>query len=219
MENKKPAREVALQQYDINAPEKMVAMSKVLKEYVVKNKLYSNIKGKNYVHVEGWQFAGGLMGLFSKVSEVENLSSSSEYKWKATAEIINTKTNVVMATGFALCSSKEGSKKSFDEYAILSMAQTRAIGKGYRNLVGWVMKLAGYEGTPSEEMHKVGEIPREPQESSGEEKQEHPIEDHVCQTLAKGGCGRDITAAEAAYSKKLYGRELCREHQKSAKRK
>jgi len=37
------------------------------------------------------------------------------------------------------------------------MAQTRAIGKAYRNVIGWVIKLAGYEGTPSEEMVKVGE--------------------------------------------------------------
>ena len=38
------------------------------------------------------------------------------------------------------------------------------------------------------------------------------IEDHVCQYLGKGGCGRDLTKQEAAYSKRLYGRELCREH-------
>ena len=39
-----------------------------------------------------------------------------------------------------------------DEYAILSMAQTRAIGKAFRNLIGWVIKMAGYESTPAEEM-------------------------------------------------------------------
>ena len=63
----------------------------------------------------------------------------------------------VVARGFALCSNKEAIKKSFDEYAVLSMAQTRAIGKAYRNLIGWVMKLSGYEGTPSEEVMGVGE--------------------------------------------------------------
>ena len=35
------------------------------------------------------------------------------------------------------------------------MAQTRAIGKAYRNIIGWVMKMAGYEGTPGEEMKAV----------------------------------------------------------------
>lgn len=37
------------------------------------------------------------------------------------------------------------------------------------------------------------------------------FEDHVC--VAKG-CGRDLTVEEAKYSKKMYGKELCREHQK-----
>lgn len=205
-----------LEHYDIEAPDRMAKMAEVLKRHVVGHKLYTNIRGKNYAHVEGWQFAGGLMGLFPLVAGVENLSGGSEIKWKATVEITN-KEGRVMSRGFAVCSSKEASKKSFDEYAILSMAQTRAVGKAYRNLVGWVMKLAGYEGTPSEEMHKVGETPKDPQQESGEVPQEH-FEDHVCQTLARGGCGKDLTIAEAAYSKRLYGRELCREHQKGAPR-
>lgn len=38
------------------------------------------------------------------------------------------------------------------------------------------------------------------------------FEDHVCQTLARGGCGRDLTKSEAEYSKRMYGRELCKDH-------
>lgn len=38
------------------------------------------------------------------------------------------------------------------------------------------------------------------------------FEDHICQSNVKGGCGRDLTKAEAAYSKRLYGRELCKDH-------
>jgi hypothetical protein len=50
-------------------------------------------------------------------------------------------------------------EKGFDEYAILSMAQTRAIGKTYRNVIGFVMKTAGYEARPAEEMTRGGEAP------------------------------------------------------------
>jgi hypothetical protein len=195
----------------------MAQMGVVLKDHIIKHKLYTNIKGKNYAHVEGWTFAGGLMGLFPVVKEVINLSGGTETKWEAVVEIVG-KDGRVMSRGFAVCSSKESSKRGFDEYAIMSMAQTRAIGKAYRNLVGWVMKLAGYEGTPSEEMRKVDETPKDPQQESGETPQEH-FEDHVCQTLAKGGCGKDLTIAEASYSMNMFGRELCREHQKGAKRK
>lgn len=39
-----------------------------------------------------------------------------------------------------------------------------------------------------------------------------PFEDHVCQSNVKGGCGADITKAEAEYTKRVYGRELCKNH-------
>jgi hypothetical protein len=32
------------------------------------------------------------------------------------------------------------------------MAQTRAIGKAYRNILAWIIRAAGYEPTPAEEM-------------------------------------------------------------------
>lgn len=149
---------LVIKQYNIAKPEEMQVMARVLKEYIVKNNLYVNIVGKNYVEVEGWQFAGGLMGLFPRVVKVENVSKGDEYKWLAQVEIINNTNDRVVATGFAVCSNKEGKKKSFDEYAVLSMAQTRAIGKAYRNLIGWVMKLAGYEPTPAEDMPKTGAV-------------------------------------------------------------
>lgn len=194
--------------YNISKIKDMTAMSNILKTYVVKNKLYTNIKGKNYAHVEGWQFAGGMMGLFPKVVKVENLSSGNEIKWKAEVEIINAKTGQVATSGFALCSSKEGNKKNFDEYAILSMAQTRAIGKAYRNLVGWVMKLAGYEATPSEEMHKVGQEPvsQEVKEPVVGEQKGISCQYPKCQN-------KIISAAAVEYSKKRFNKVICKEHQ------
>ena len=154
MEAKK-SNQVAIRHYDIGSTAQMQKMSSVLKEYIVKNNLFSNIVGKNYVHVEGWQFAGGLLGTYPKVVKITDLSKDNEVKWLAEVNILRMKDDKVLGVGFALCSNKEAKKKSFDEYAVLSMAQTRAIGKAYRNLLGWVMKLAGYEGTPSEEMKGV----------------------------------------------------------------
>jgi len=140
--------------YEIDKPLQMVKMANLLKDHIVKNNLYANIAGKNYVMVEGWQFAGGLMGLFPRIVKVESLGTN---KWMAQAEIVAVKTKEVMASGYAICSKEESKKKTFDEYAILSMAQTRAIGKAYRNLIGWVIKMTGYESTPAEEMKKGNE--------------------------------------------------------------
>jgi hypothetical protein len=193
--------------YDVNKPERMKAMSVVLKKHIVSNKLFTPIRQKNYVHVEGWQFAGGLMGLYPRVVKVENVSTGQDIKWLAEVEIVNIKTNDVVSRGFAICSKKESKKSSFDEYAILSMAQTRAIGKAYRNLIGWVMKLAGYETTPSEEMTKVGQDP-EPVKTKA------PIIEAECHS-----CGNPMTKAEATYSKKIFKKQLCRDCQKTAKEK
>lgn len=135
--------------YELDKPMQMQKMALILKQHIIKNNLYTPIMGKNYVQVEGWQFAGGMMGLFPRVVEVQNIAPG---KWQAHVEIINAKNDKVMGSGFAICSKDEMKKKSFDDYAILSMAQTRAIGKAYRNLIGWVMKLTGYESTPAEEM-------------------------------------------------------------------
>lgn len=200
-------KELELKQYSIDKPAEVAKMATVLKNHVVKHKLYSNIKGRNYAHVEGWQFAGFLLGTYPKVESVVNLSNEKEIKWQANVNIYQG--DKIIGSGIAVCSSKEAIKKGFDEYAILSMAQTRAIGKAYRNIIGWVMKLAGYESTPREEMGKVGE--KEPIDNSPVENGEKILE---CQN-----CAAVITEQEAGFSKKIYKKQLCRGCQSELKRK
>ena len=145
--------------YDLAKPAEAVEMAVVLKDLVLKQRLSANIKGKNYAMVEAWQLAGFLTGTSVMVEEPKNLSNEKEIKYSATAKIYQG--DKVVGVGYALCSSKEMIKKGFEEYAILSMAQTRAIGKAYRNKIGWIMKLAGYEPTPHEEVQKMGTIQTE----------------------------------------------------------
>lgn len=145
--------------YNLAAPSQVAKMAKMLQVHIERNKLSSNIAGKNYTMVEGWQFAGGLLGYIPKITKVEDISKGTEKIWRADAEIIRMKDGMIMGTGSAICSKSEGKKSSFDEYAICSMAQTRAIGKAYRNCIGWVMKMAGYESTPGEEMMKANQEP------------------------------------------------------------
>lgn len=145
-------KEITIKNYEISKASDMVDMAKTLKSHIVKYKLYTNIKGKAYAHVEGWQFAGGMLGVFAKIEKVERLSTDKEIKWLAEAKTYRVSTGEIVGGGFALCSNKEENKGSNDEYAILSMAQTRAVGKAFRNSLSWVMKLSGYEGTPAEEM-------------------------------------------------------------------
>ncbi len=203
--------------FELGSPSQMVEMAKVLKKHIVSQGLYTPIVGKNYAHVEGWQFAGGLMGLYPRVVLVESLSNGTEIKWKAEVEIVNVKTNDVVSRGFAICSTKEGKKKSFDEYAILSMAQTRAIGKAYRNLIGWVMKLAGYEATPSDEMFKMGETPTQPVQPTSPLKTTGAHREGTGMECSR--CAAMISKQEHDYSKKIYNKPLCRNCQKEGRKK
>lgn len=141
-------------QVELTSPNKIAEFANELKDLIVENKLYANIREKNYVNVEGWQIAGAFMGIFPIVEAVENLSDEGAYKYRAEVSLYDNEGRKV-GSGVAICTNKEQGKGSFDEYAVASMAQTRAVGKAFRMKIGWILKIAGYEPTPSEEMDVV----------------------------------------------------------------
>jgi hypothetical protein len=71
--------------------------------------------------------------------------------WEATVDLCD-RTGRVVGAGSAECLESEKTWKGRDDYARKSMAQTRAIGKAYRNTFGFIAKAAGFEATPAEEM-------------------------------------------------------------------
>lgn len=154
----------------LSEPQQALSFATDLKNFITEKKLSTNIAGKDYINVEGWQFAGMMMGLYPVVVELENLSRSEQittggksflskiYKFKATVELRDVRDNSVKGVGIAFCSNEEPMKRSFQEYAVASMAQTRAVGKAYRNLLGFLVKAAGFESTPSEEMQELENI-------------------------------------------------------------
>lgn len=153
-ENSKPKKDLVVQDQptDITNPTAVTALATTLAKLIIEKGLFTPIHGKNYVNVEGWQLAGEMTGIFPRMKSVESLGLGNEIKYRAEVELFDIKTGENRGYGVALCSNKEYSKKSFDEYAIMSMAQTRAVGKAYRLTLGWLLKLAGYEATPAEEM-------------------------------------------------------------------
>jgi hypothetical protein len=163
--------------FDLINSDSMLNLSKDLAKLIKEKGLSSNIQGKQFVNVEGWQFAGASLGLMPIITETTDLTRRGtepgqvEIKYMAKCEVRNINTGQLVATGVAICSNFEHSKKRFDEYAILSMAQTRAIGKAYRNLLAWLMKAAGFEATPAEEMDFATtevklKVPSEPENHS-----------------------------------------------------
>jgi len=93
------------------------------------------------------------------VEHVINLSNEQELKYQAKVTLYDLRHGTTVGAGFAICSNKESGKKFYQEFAIASMAQTRAIGKAYRNILAWIIRAAGYEPTPAEEMEYSGNVP------------------------------------------------------------
>ena len=128
-----------------SATDKATALADVIK----KRNLYSNIEGKEYVRVEGWTLLGTLMGVFPSCVWTRKLEDG----WEARVEA-RTLNDKLVGAAEAMCTRDEPNWKSRKDYALRSMAQTRATAKALRLPLGFIMALAGYEPTPAEEMER-----------------------------------------------------------------
>jgi hypothetical protein len=151
-----------VQTYDISQSKDSLELATDLARFIQENKLTTNVQGKEFVNVEGWQYAGSRLGIVPIVEHILSRSTDQELKYEARVSLFDIRHQVTVGQGFAICSSKESGKKFWQEYAILSMAQTRAIGKAYRNVLAWIIRAAGYEPTPAEEMDQA-----QPQPTAG----------------------------------------------------
>ena len=148
-EKEKEAKYMVLDQADTDS---MKALAVELRKFIMDNKLYTNVQGKEFVNVEGWMYAGSRLGLTSYTEDVWDISTADEIKYKAQVVIVRLEDGMKVGQGFAVCSNKEQGKKYYQEYAIMSMAQTRGLGKGYRMFLAQLIRMAGFEPTPAEEM-------------------------------------------------------------------
>lgn len=137
-------------------------VARLLADIINDRKLFVRIQNKDYVLFEGWSCLGSILGVFPYVVETKEIVREGKVVgFEAFAEA-RTKGGQVIGRGAARCTKEEGRWGKADEYAVFSMAQTRAMGKSLRLPLGWVMTLAGYQGTPWEEMESVVDKQRGP---------------------------------------------------------
>lgn len=72
------------------------------------------------------------------------------HDWQVTVDVV--KDGALIASGTGLCSRTETKWNSSEEYALQSMAATRATGRAMKAAAAWIVALAGYNTTPAEEM-------------------------------------------------------------------
>jgi cytochrome b len=117
---------------------------------VRKQHLTAKIQGKDYPLVEAWTLCGTMLGVFPVCTWTRKLDDG----WEARVEA-RTLAGQVVGAAEAQCTRGERTWAGRDEYALRSMAQTRATSKALRQPLGFVMTLAGLEATPAEEMTGV----------------------------------------------------------------
>ena len=131
--------------------------ARVLSDVIERQKLYVEISGRRHVRVEGWTTCGALVGVFPRVEWCRRMDREDEVAYEARVSVRRTGTGEELSAAEAMCSSAESRWRGRDENAIRSMAQTRATSKALRLPLAWIVTLAGYDGTPAEEMEHVRE--------------------------------------------------------------
>jgi hypothetical protein len=123
-----------------------------LASVVEDKRLFKQISGKKHVLVEGWTLLGSMLGVFPVLDgDPVEVEVNGVKGWRATVKAVRGDGSVV-GRASALCLRSEANWKNRDEYAVMSMAQTRATSKALRQPLGFVMTLAGYAATPEAEM-------------------------------------------------------------------
>ncbi len=136
------------------------AKAKSLKNMISAHDWAVDIKGSEHIRVEAWITLATGYNCTAKVvpgsvKQIEGYRCA----WEARAEVLRDNgdgTTTVIGGAESECGTLGDGvwEKSQPSYAVKSMAQTRAISKAISSCFRWVVVLAGYSGTPYEEMPK-----------------------------------------------------------------
>ena len=123
------------------------AMAAALKDVIVNRGLISVISKREYVRLEGWTLLGSMIGVFAVLEWTRPVEGG----WEARVSARTLGGNII-GMAEAECLRSEKSWADRDDYAIRSMAQTRASAKALRMPLGFIVEMAGYAATPADEM-------------------------------------------------------------------
>ena len=164
--------------------------AKALADVVSKKKRPVMMNGEQYLEFEDWQTVGRFYGVTAKIISTEYLDYGEAKGFQARAVAIRTD-GMEISAAEAMCLSDEPNWKTKPLFQLRSMAQTRACAKALRNVLAWVVVLAGYRATPAEEIQDMVRTVAQPQMKQQEEQKEEgddiTIEAVVEKTSSKKG--------------------------------
>lgn len=127
--------------------------AKALARVIDDRHLYAEIQNRKHVLIEGWTLLGSMSGVFPHCVWSRPLDDGSGWEARVEAQTLS---GAVVGSAEASCSRDEPRWRTQPDYALRSMAQTRATGKALRLPLGFIISLAGYDATPQEEMSDIG---------------------------------------------------------------
>ena len=134
------------------------AKARVMKKIISENNLAVKIGADEHIKVEGWITLATAYGCTARIVWSRKIEGYIQ-AYEAKAEVLKQTPNgvVVIGSAEAECGTRGDGQWENDspEYAVRSMAQTRAISKAIAGVLRWVVVLAGYSGTPYDEMSNV----------------------------------------------------------------
>lgn len=151
------------------ALERMSDLAKVLVDVVRDRKLAVRISGREHLTAAAWTTLGGMVGIVPVVEWTRPLPDGAGWEARVEARTLDGR---VVGAAESMCSRSESTWSRRDEYALRSMAQTRAIGRALRAPLGQIVVLAGYEPAGADE------IPVEP-DTAGPARKRGPIPDAI----------------------------------------
>lgn len=150
--------EVRLGSLSIHNPVEIVKtaseIATALADIINQKELYSIIpsRGKKlkYVRCEGWTTMGAMLGVVPIEEYCRPLPDNKGFEAKV--KLLRVKDGGQVGAASAECTYDEDNWSDRDSYSLRSMSLTRATSKAFRLSFSWIIKLAGFEPTPAEEM-------------------------------------------------------------------
>ena len=136
--------------------EEAMKAAKALTDVIEKKTKKLTFNGKTYLQFEDWQTLGRFYGVTAVVRSTKHVEygegDDKVQGFEAICEALLVSTNQVISSAEAMCLNDEPNWTKKPLFQLKSMAQTRGCAKALRNVLAWVVVLAGYAPTPAEEM-------------------------------------------------------------------
>jgi len=167
------------------------------------------MNGEQYLEFEDWQTIARFYNITVGVEWAKEINREGKLAgFEAKANVYNAQ-GVVISSAEASCLKDEPNWSRKPEFQLKSMSQTRASAKALRNVLAWVVVLAGYKPTPAEEI--TDSIVKQPRAETikSVDKNTQFVAKAITISDKCSDCQAEISEAISNFSQKVYQSKLC----------